>query len=187
MRAAVVHSWGAADQLGVETVPDPVPKDGEVLVKLRASSLNWHDVIIRQTGRGLITPSILGMDGAGMRLDTGDDTIIYPCLQWGIDETAPAKDYSILGDSTGGTYADLVSVPTENLFCKPKHLSWEEAAALPCAGLTAYRAMFSRADVKRGETLLVLGAGSGVSTFAVEFGVAAGVRVLGGWCRTGQA
>ncbi|WP_213575656.1 zinc-binding dehydrogenase [Rhodococcus sp. USK13] len=178
MRAAVVHSWGDAEQLRVETVPDPIPEDGEVLVELRASSLNWHDVIVRQTGRGFTTPSILGMDGAGTRLDTGDDTIIYPCMNWGSDETAPAKDFSILGDSTDGTYADLVSVPVDNLFPKPEHLSWEEAAALPCAGLTAYRAMFTRADLKEGETVLVLGAGSGVSTFAVTFGAAAGAHVL---------
>ena len=94
MRAAVVHSWGDADQLGVETVPDPTPEDGEVLVELRASSLNWHDVIVRQTGRGFTTPSILGMDGAGTRLDTGDEIIIYPCLNWGSDETTPGKDFS---------------------------------------------------------------------------------------------
>ncbi|MFC9841332.1 zinc-binding alcohol dehydrogenase family protein [Rhodococcus sp. NPDC127530] len=178
MKAAVVHSWGDADQLSVETVPDPTPNDGEVLVELRASSLNWHDVILRQTGRGFTTPSILGMDGAGTRLDTGDDTIIYPCLNWGSAETAPGKDFAILGDSTDGTYADLVSVPVDNLFPKPEHLSWEEAAALPCAGLTAYRAMFTRADLQEGETVLVLGAGSGVSTFAVTFGAAAGAHVL---------
>jgi zinc-binding alcohol dehydrogenase/oxidoreductase len=148
------------------------------VVELRASTLNWHDVIPRQTGRGVTTPSILGMDGREFRLDTGEAAIIYPCLNWGDGESAPARDFSILGDSTAGTYAELVAVPAANLYPKPDHLAWEEAAALPCAGLTAYRAMFSRADLQPGETVLMLGAGSGVSTFAVMFGAAIGARVL---------
>ena len=93
-------------------------------------------------------------------------------------EAAPGPDFQILGGPHDGTYAELVCVPAENLFPKPSRLSWEEAAALPLAGLTAYRALFSRGGLVAGETVLVLGAGSGVSTFAVQLAVQAGARVL---------
>ena len=178
MKAAVIRSWGGPEQFSVETVPDPEPGPGEVIVELHASALNWHDVLVRQTGRGFTTPSILGLDGAGIRQDTGEKTVIFPGLNWGKNAAAPGGDFSILGDSTDGTYAQLVAVPVENLFPMPNHLSWAEAAALPCAGLTAYRALFKRAKLRPGETVLVIGAGSGVSTFAIMFAAAAEARVL---------
>ncbi|MFE4080226.1 zinc-binding alcohol dehydrogenase family protein [Paenarthrobacter sp. YIM B13468] len=178
MKAAVIRSWGGPEQFSVEAVPDPEPGPGEVIVELHASALNWHDVLVRQTGRGFTTPSILGIDGAGIRQDTGEKTVIFPGLNWGKNAAAPGKDFSILGDSTDGTYAQLVAVPVENLFPMPQHLSWAEAAALPCAGLTAYRALFKRAKLRPGETVLVIGAGSGVSTFAIMFAATAEARVL---------
>jgi NADPH:quinone reductase-like Zn-dependent oxidoreductase len=178
MKAAVVHAWGGPDVLTVETVPDPVPGPGEVVVRLRAASLNWHDAIVRSSGRGADLPSILGMDGAGVREDTGEEVVVYPCLDWGPSRVASGPGFSILGDRTDGTYAEAVAVPEANLVAKPEHLSWEEAAALPCAALTAYRALFTRAGVQAGETVLVLGAGSGVSTYAVTFAAAAGATVL---------
>lgn len=178
MQAAVIHQWGGPEQFSVETVPDPVPGPGEVIVELRASSLNWHDALIRQTGRGFATPSILGIDGAGVRRDTGERTVILPALGWGINPEAPGESFSILGDSTNGTYAQLIAVPVENLYAVPGHLTWTEAAALPCAGLTAYRALFTRARLQPGEKVLVIGAGSGVSTFAIKFAAAIGARVL---------
>jgi NADPH:quinone reductase-like Zn-dependent oxidoreductase len=178
MKAAVVRAWGDPDVLAVEAVPDPVPGPGEVVVRLRAASLNWHDAIVRRSGRGATLPSILGMDGAGVREDTGEEVVVYPCLDWGDSRTAPGPGFSILGDRTDGTYAEAVAVPEANLVAKPKHLSFEEAAALPCAALTAYRALVTRAAVRPRETVLVPGAGSGVSTFAVMFAVAMGARVL---------
>jgi zinc-binding alcohol dehydrogenase/oxidoreductase len=178
VQAAVIRSWGGPEQFSVETVPDPEPGPGEVIVELQASALNWHDALVRQTGRGFPTPSILGIDGSGIRRDTGERTVILPALDWGSSPAAPGRAFSILGDSTDGTYAQLIAVPAENLFPVPEHLSWAEAAALPCAGLTAYRALFTRADLQPDETVLVIGAGSGVSTFAIMFGAAAGARVL---------
>lgn len=178
MKAAVLRNWGGPEQFRIETVPDPEPEIGEVVVELQASTLNRHDVIVRETGRGLKSPSIIGIDGVGTRSDNGEKVIIYPGLNWGDNPVAPGKDFSILGDSTDGTYAELIAVPEGNLFPFPGHLSWSEAAALPCAGLTAYRALFTKAAVQPGETVLVVGAGSGVSTFAIMFGVAAGARVL---------
>lgn len=178
MKAAVLRKWGGPEQLKIETVPDPEPKPGEVIVELHASTLNRHDVIVRETGRGLIAPSIIGIDGVGTRRDNGEKAIIYPGLNWGDNQTAPGPDFSIVGDSTNGTYAELIAIPKENLFPIPDHLSWSEAAALPCAGITAYRALFSKCALKAGETVLVIGAGSGVSTFAIMFASSAGARVL---------
>jgi zinc-binding alcohol dehydrogenase/oxidoreductase len=178
MRAAVIHEWGGPERLRVETVPDPTPAQGEVIVELRASALNWHDAILRQSGRGFPLPNILGMDGAGVRRDTGEEVVIYPCLHWGENSAGPGGDFAIFGDANDGTYAELVAVPEANLYPKPAHLSWEEAAALPCAALTAYRALFTRAGVQPGETVLVLGAGSGVSTFAVMFAAAVDATVF---------
>lgn len=177
MKAAVVRKWGAHSELQIESVADPIPKDGEALVELRAASLNWHDIAMRRTGRGFALPSILGMDGAGVRRDTGEEVVIYPGLAWGDREAGHDAGFGVVGDADDGTYAELVAVPESSLYPKPSHLSWLEAAALPCAGLTAYRAVFSRAALQRGETVLVIGAGSGVSTFAVLFAVACGADV----------
>jgi NADPH:quinone reductase-like Zn-dependent oxidoreductase len=178
VQAVVAHAWGGPEVLRLEQAPDPVPAPGEVVVELRASSVNWHDVLVRRTGRGFPLPSILGMDGAGVRCDTGEEVVILPALRWGDRREAPGPEFAFLGDACDGTHAELVSVPQENLFPKPAGWSWEEAAALPTAGVTAYRALFTRAGTRPGETVLVLGAGSGVSTLAVSLAAAAGARVL---------
>src|ERR1700753_2567871 len=99
MQAAVVHAWGGPDAMTVESVPAPVPGPGEVVVRLRAASLNWHDAIVRRSGRGATLPSILGVDGAGVREDTGEEVVIYPCLGWGSSPVAPGPEFSILGDA----------------------------------------------------------------------------------------
>jgi len=104
--------------------------------------------------------------------------VIFPTLGWGEREEVQGPDFQILGGPRNGTYAELVSVPEANVFPKPARLSWEEAAGLPLAGLTAYRALFSRGGLRAGETVLVLGAGSGVSTFVVQLAAQAGARVL---------
>jgi zinc-binding alcohol dehydrogenase/oxidoreductase len=174
----VLHRWGGTDGFSFESVPDPRPGPGEVVVELRASSVNRHDVLVRREGRGFTLPSILGMDGAGRRRDSGEDVIVYPGIRWGQKESAPGPGFQCLGDSTDGTYAELISVPEENLFPKPAGLSWQEAAALPTAGVTMHRALFGRARLAAGETVLVLGAGSGASTFAVALAADAGARVL---------
>lgn len=178
MHAVVVHEWGGPEQLTYEEVPDPQPGPGEVLVQLKASSLNYHDILVRRTGRGLSLPSILGIDGAGVRMDTGQEVVLYPALNWGDDPRFFGDGFEIIGDSQDGTYAEMIVVPEQNVFAKPGSLSWEEAAALPIAGLTAYRALFDRGGLQPGETALVLGAGSGVSTMAVSLAVSAGARVF---------
>ncbi|MFC8661306.1 zinc-binding dehydrogenase [Streptomyces sp. NPDC057199] len=177
MRAVVLREFGAAGCLRPEEVPDPIEATGLVTVRLRASALNWHDVLVRQGRYGSPLPHIPGADGAGVRADTGEDVVILPSLGWGADDAAPAPGFEILGDQRPGTYAEAVQVPTENLVPKPVDCSWAEAAALPLVGVTAFRALFTRARLRPGESLLVLGAGGGVATTAVLLGAAAGAIV----------
>jgi NADPH:quinone reductase-like Zn-dependent oxidoreductase len=113
-----------------------------------------------------------------VRRDTGEEVVIYPGLGWGPREDAAGPDWRILGGPDDGTYAELVKVPAENVFPKPERFSWEEAAAFPLAALTAYRALFEIGGLVDGESVLVLGAGSGVSTMAVSLAAQAGCRVL---------
>jgi zinc-binding alcohol dehydrogenase/oxidoreductase len=178
MQAIRVHEGGG---LVYEECPDPVAGSGEVVVELRAAAVNRRDLLVRNPpGPAYVfdLPLIPGSDGAGMRRDTGEEVVICGGLGWGERDDAAGPDWRILGGPDDGTYAELVKVPEENVFPKPPRFSWEEAAAFPLAALTAYRALFPVGGLKSDETLLVLGAGSGVSTFAVQLAAQAGARVL---------
>jgi zinc-binding alcohol dehydrogenase/oxidoreductase len=178
MKAVLVREGGA---LSYEDVDDPVAGPGEVVVELRAAAVNRRDLLVRNPpgpAYEFPLPLIPGSDGAGVRRDTGEEVVIYPGLGWGPREDAAGPDWRMLGAPDNGTYAELVKVPAENVFRKSARFSWEEAAAFPLAGLTAFRALFEIGRLIRDETVLVLGAGSGVSTFAVSLAVQAGARVL---------
>jgi NADPH:quinone reductase-like Zn-dependent oxidoreductase len=178
VQAVVVSEHGGAEVLRLEEVPDPEPGPDDVVVELRAAALNRRDTYVR-TGRLGFPPGVIpGSDGAGVVLGTGQEVVIHPLLYWGDRDDAPAEGYEILGGPTNGTYAELVRVPRANVLPKPSRLSWTEAAALPLAGLTAYRALFSRGRLRGGETVLVQGAGSGVSTMAIQLAAHEGARVL---------
>jgi NADPH:quinone reductase-like Zn-dependent oxidoreductase len=170
-------------QLGIADVPDPKLAVGEAMVAIRAAALNHRDVWIK-AGQyaGLKWPGIPGSDGAGTVIAVGNDVgaawqgrevIINPSFGWGSSEDAQGPQFSILGLPRDGTLAEKVVVPVEQLSVKPTHLTWEEAAALPLAGLTAYRAVFSRAKLQAGERVLISGVGGGVALFALQFAVAA--------------
>jgi len=178
MRAVVLREFGSADQLRIDSFPDPAEASGWVVVRLRASALNWHDVLVRQGRYRSPLPHVLGADGAGERIDTGEPVMVLPSLWWGADESAPAPDFQILGDQLPGTYAELVRVPAECLVPKPARLSWTQAAALPLVGVTCFRALFTRGRLSSGESLLVFGTGGGVATMAVSLAVAIGARVV---------
>lgn len=184
----------AANQLTIAEVPDPRPAPGEAVVALHAAALNHRDVWIK-TGQyaGLKWPCIPGSDGAGIVESVapgtdaawvGREVIIYPGFFWGGEERAQGGQFQILGLPRDGTLAQRIAVPVGQLAPKPAHLSWEEAAALPLAGLTAYRALFSRARVQPGERVLISGAGGGVALFALQFALAAGAEV---WVTSGSA
>lgn len=187
MNAVVLSETGRPEVLRVGTADDPVPGPGEVVVALRAAALNRRDVYLRKGIAPSPLPVIPGSDGAGVvralgdgvaGMAEGDPVVILPSLGWGGGEAAPAPGFRILGGPDDGTYAELVRVPAENVLPKPTRLSWEQAAALPLAGLTAYRALVSRAGIRPGETVLVLGIGGGVATMALMIARAAGCRVL---------
>ena len=178
MKAVLVRDGGS---LSHEEFDDPVAGPGEVVVELKAAAVNRRDLLVRNPpgpAYQFPLPVIPGSDGAGVRRDTGEEVVIYPGLGWGEREDAAGPDWRILGGPDNGTYAELVKVPAENVFPKPTRFSWEEAAAFPLGGLTAYRALFSVGRLRGDETVLVLGAGSGVSTIAVSLAAHLGARVL---------
>jgi NADPH:quinone reductase-like Zn-dependent oxidoreductase len=161
--------------------PDPEVPDGWTTVTVRAASLNHHDLFsLRGVGlREDALPMILGCDAAGLDED-GNEVVVHAVISdpaWAGDETFDPKR-SLLSERYQGTFADKVAVPRRNVVPKPASLSFEEAACLPTAWLTAYRMLFSRGGLRAGETVLVQGAGGGVATAAIMLGRAAGLRVL---------
>ena len=177
MHAVIMEEFGTAGVLRPGEFPDPVARPGWATVKLHASALNWHDVLVRQGRYRSPLPHIIGADGAGVRTDTGEHVVVLPSLNWGNRDEAPGSGWEILGDYTPGTYAELVSVPAECLAPKPRGLSWAEAAALPLVGLTTYRALFVRGRLQEGESMLVIGAGGGIATMAIALAVAGGASI----------
>ncbi len=177
MRAAVLTAYGDPSCLVPGDRPEPEPADGQVVVELRAAALNWHDVLVRQGRYGSPLPHVIGSDGAGVRVDDGREVVVLPSLWWGDDERAPGPRWQILGDHVPGTYAEYVRVPEQCVVPKPATLDWAEAASLPLVGLTTYRALFSRAGLRPGESVLVLGAGGGVATMAVRLAAGVGCPV----------
>lgn len=197
MKALVLT--GKKEPLVMKDVPDPKARQGEVIVRVQAAALNHRDVWI-QLGQyaGLKYPVIPGSDGAGVVEDVGTgpgeeavrehwkgkEVIIDPAINWGSHpDYQDPNDFRILGLPDDGTLATFVRVPVVNLVEKPAHLSWEEAAALPLAGVTAYRAAMVRGQIRAGEKVLITGIGGGVALFALAYAVAAGAQV---WVTSGS-
>src|SRR5262249_10337121 len=156
VHAVRVHDGG---ELRFEEVPDPGAGPGEVLVELKAASVNRRDLLVRfppGPAYRFELPLVVGSDGAGVRRDTGDEVVLYPVFGWDDSLGAGGPGWEILGGPRDGTYAELIAVPEANVFPKPARLSFEEAAALPVAGLTAFRALFTVGGVGDGDTVLVL-------------------------------
>lgn len=176
--------------------PTPTPGPGDVLVSLRAAALNHRDVFIQQ-GRypGMKLPVILGSDGAGTvaevgagvdRVWRGQDVIINCALNWGSDPRFYGPDFRILGMPDNGTFAEYITIPARYVYHKPAHLSFEQAAALPLAGLTAWRALMTRAALHTNgtpERVLITGIGGGAALFALQYAVASKAEV---WVTSGS-
>jgi NADPH:quinone reductase-like Zn-dependent oxidoreductase len=184
--AVELRRFGSPDGLEPAELPDPVPGPGEVLVDLAAAALNRREWWIRNGGRVRL-PVVLGSDGAGVvaalgpgvdSVSVGDEVVVYPGIGWGEGEDAPAAGFELLGVPSQGTYAERIVVGADAVRPRPPGWSWHQAAALPVAGLTAWRALVTHGDVGPGKTVLVPGAGGGAAVFAVQIASALGARVL---------
>ena len=165
----------------------PVCAIGEVLVNIKAAAFNHRDLWI-QKGQyaGLRYPIILGSDGSGIVVEIGDgvndswlnkEVIINPGMNWGNNPNFHDRHFKILGLPDNGTFAEYVKVPADYLYAKPAYLSFEEAAAIPLAGLTGYRALFTRGQVKQGDKVLITGIGGGVALMVLKMALAIGADV----------
>jgi len=151
-------------------------KKDKAKVKLIASAINHRDLwIIKGMYAGIKYPIVLGSDGVG--IFEGKKVIINPGQNWGEDEKVQSSKFKILGLPDHGTFAEFVYTTKQYLYPAPDHLTDYEAAALPLGGLTAYRALFSKAKIKKNEKILIAGIGGGVALFAMQFAIAAGLEV----------
>jgi len=171
MKAVRIHEDGGPEVLRYEEAPDPVPGGGEVLVELRAASLNHLDLWLRQGLPSVPKPRILGADGAGVIAGTGERVVINPGL-------AHEGGVHVLGEHRDGTHAELVAVPRSAVHPIPAGLSFEEAAAFPLVFETAYRMLVTKAALQPGEWVLIWGIGSGVGTAALAIAKALGANAV---------
>lgn len=174
-------------KLEINDVELPKVSDSNVLIKLKAASINHHELwSLKEKDLKSNSNIIIGSDGAGIVRDvgslvktfkTGDEVIINPSINWGSNDRAQGQNYQILGFPGQGTFAEYISIDHQYVEYKPKHLSFEESAALPLAGLTAYRALFTRGEFESNDKVLITGIGGGVALFALNFAVASGADV----------
>ena len=188
MKSFRLHELGGSDALRLDDVPSPTPGPGEVLIRLRAISLNYRDLMVAQ---GVYNPKarlplVPVSDGAGEVVATGAGVTrwkpgerVAACFMPGWIDGPPdeAKARSALGAGGLGILAEQAVLPEEGLVPIPGHLSFEEAATLPCAGVTAWNALITSGGLKPGDTVLVQGTG-GVSIFALQFSRLSGARVI---------
>ncbi|GAB2570182.1 zinc-binding dehydrogenase [Spirosoma areae] len=176
--------------------PMPVAGPGQVLLKVEAAALNHRDIFIQQgLYPGIKLPAILGSDGAGVVADVGEGVdpvwrgqavVINPALHWGNNPKFYGSDFRILGMPDNGTFAEYIAIDATNIYHKPAHLSFEQAAALPLVGLTVWRALVTRAGLHTGgtpEKVLITGIGGGAALVALQIAVAAGSEV---WVTSGS-
>jgi NADPH:quinone reductase-like Zn-dependent oxidoreductase len=188
MKAVRLTELGGPEKLHVEDIPTPEPGPGQILVRIKRAAFNRRDVFITQNlYPGIVLPRTLGSDGCGEIAalgegvsghDVGAPVVINPELGWHGDGPLPDKTGDILGMPSDGTFAEYVVVPAANVYAKPKALSDDEAAAIPLAGLTAYRATFTRGKITKDDVVLIPGVGSGVQTFVLVYAKHVGARTI---------
>src|SRR3954447_13839067 len=185
MRAIILHTDGGPGQLVAAEVPDPTPLPNEVVIDLVAAALNRRDVWQRSAPGN--DGAVLGSDGAGRvsalgsdvtGIEQGDEVVINPSVGWGDAADAPAEGWAILGVPRQGTYAERIAIPAGDVRPRPPELTWHESAALPLAGLTAWRALVTRGDVQPGMRVLITGAGGGAATFLLQIARAHGAEIV---------
>lgn len=195
MKAVVFDRFGGPEVLELRERPKPAPRPGDVLVRVRACAINHLDLWVRSGLRGLEPelPHVLGSDVVGEIAElgegvsqwrAGDRTLVLPTLSCGKCPACAAgddnlcRDYDVLGRRRNGGYAEYVTVPAANCLPYPDNLDWEHAAAIPLVYLTAWHMLVGRAAVREGEDVLVIGAGSGVGSAAIQVARLKGARVI---------
>ncbi len=179
---------GKCSPFVVREVPTPVLGPEDVLVKLKTSALNHRDYYIQQgTYPRVKYPAIIGSDGAGVveavganvsRTFINSPVIINASQNWGDNPDVQCREFKVLGFPDSGTFAEYISVPAKYVEPKPAHLTFEEAAALSLAGLTAYRSVFTKGELQSNQNVLVTGIGGGVAVAAMQFAIASGANVF---------
>lgn len=181
---AYVYEYG---KHRLKDMPDKQPGKDEVVVSLKVAGLNRRDLYIANR-LGEDKPAlILGSDGAGIitevgesvtEVKVGDEVIINPSLGWDEKSLSPPEGFEILGMPDHGTFAEKIVLNEKQVEDKPAHLTWEEAGVLALSGLTGYRALVTKGEVKASDTVFIPGAGSGVATYMIQFAKAVGARVI---------
>ncbi len=180
MKAVRIHEDGGPEVLRYEEAPDPVAREGEVLIRLRAASLNHLDIWVRQGLPSVPKPRILGADGAGIVDALGPDVTGFELGQRVVINPGVFHDgrVTVIGEHSDGTHAELIAVPATNVYPLAESLSFEEGAAFPLVFETAYRMLVTKAALREGEWVLVWGIGGGVATAALQVAKALGARVI---------
>lgn len=193
MKAARIHSHGDYDVIQIDDISIPEPQRGQVCINLKAAALNHLDIWVRKGIKGIHLPMILGSDGAGVihktgecvkQFSEGDEVIIQPlvycgkCRQCMAGKENYCDQMGILGESVDGTHCEYIVLDERFVEPKPGGLSFEEAAAFPLVGQTAYQMLMKRARIQPGENILIWGAGSGVGHMAVQIAKAVGCKVV---------
>ncbi len=191
MKAAVLQNLH--ENLQIQDAEKPTAGHNEVVIQLKSAALNHRDVWIQKgLYPNIVTPLIMGSDGAGIVVEMGagvdqelqlKEVIINPSHDWGKNEAFYGSEHSILGMPKNGTFAEFVKVEAKYVCEKPANLNFQQAAALPLAGLTAFRALFTRCKLNAKDKVLITGIGGGVALFALQFAVAAGAEV---WVTSGS-
>jgi len=185
MKALVLEAHDAEPV--IREVETPTLRPGEALVRVQTAALNRRDTWIRRGQYpGIVHPIILGSDGYGVVEAVADEgvewvgrnVVLCPSINWGDQEAHQGDDYEILGLPRNGTFAEYIAVPVALLYPAPAHLSPAAAAALPLAGLTAWRALMTRGALEAGDRVFVSGIGGGVATAAAKLALAAGAEVV---------
>jgi NADPH:quinone reductase-like Zn-dependent oxidoreductase len=170
VKAVRIHQDGGPEVLRYEDAPDPAPGPDDVLIELRAASLNHLDLWVRRGLPSVPKPRILGADGAGVD-ESGRRVVINPGLEHG-------DKITVIGEHTDGTHAEQIAIPASNVYPIPDGLTFEEAAAFPLVFETVYRMLVTRAGLEEGEWVLAWGAGSGIGSATLVIGKALGARVV---------
>jgi NADPH:quinone reductase-like Zn-dependent oxidoreductase len=165
VRAVVIHETGGPEVLRFDEIPDPAPVDGELLVRVQAASVNPVDWKFRRSVDADRLPMVLGRDLSGTVLQSRVESF--------------AEGDAVFGGAGSGGYAELDTSPAATMARKPDAVSWEQAAALPVAGITAWQALFDHGGLESGQIALIAGAAGGVGHLAVQFAKHAGAEVVG--------